>query len=54
MIPYMLVFLIALIVFLVKAVIDLYALLSIVRKDKSILSQANERERNYEFIKGLH
>ncbi|WP_221302028.1 hypothetical protein [Pedobacter cryoconitis] len=50
----MLVFLVALLVFLLKAVIDLYALLSMVRKDKQIISQDNEKEVEYEFIKGLH
>lgn len=52
--PYMLVFLVGLLVFLVKAVIDLYALLSMVRKDKEILTQDNEKDNKYEFIKGLH
>lgn len=54
MIPYLLVFLLGLVVFLVKTIINLYSLLSMIRKDKAVLSQVNHKEHTYEFVKGLH
>lgn len=54
MINYLMVFLIAIVVFLVKTVIDLYGLLSLLRKDKKLLSEPNDKEKDYELIKGLH
>jgi len=40
--------------FTAKMAIDLYALIAIIKKDKVILSQDNELDEDYEFIKGLH
>lgn len=54
MMLYLMIFLVTILVFLVKTVIDLYGLLSMLRKDKETLSKANEMENSFEFIKGLH
>ncbi|WP_293785664.1 hypothetical protein [uncultured Pedobacter sp.] len=52
--PYVIAFGIALIFFMAKTLIDFYALISVIKKDKTVLSQPNDLEKNYEFIKGLH
>ncbi len=51
---YVIAFAIAFLFFTAKSLIDLYALISILKKDKAILSQDNELDAEYEFIKGLH
>lgn len=45
---------IGLIAFTVKVIIDLYASIVAIRKDKSVLQIQNNKEKEYEFIKGLH
>jgi len=40
--------------FTAKTLIDLYALISMLKKDKEMLLKENELETEYEFIKGLH
>lgn len=54
MTPYILIFFLVIIVFLIKTAIDLNALISMVRKDQEILSQTNDKDHHYEIIKGLH
>jgi hypothetical protein len=50
--------LIALIVGLIfviaKLTIDIFSFLLLIRKDKQIIRQPNELEKNYQFIKGLY
>ncbi|SER88371.1 hypothetical protein [Pedobacter rhizosphaerae] len=54
MMIYLVFLLVAIIVFLVKITIDFYALVALVKKDNNILLQPNEKEKEYEFIKGLY
>jgi hypothetical protein len=50
---FLLAFAVGLVIFLIKLVIDLYGLISIVKKEKEIVLQKNVLENKYQFIKGL-
>lgn len=45
---------IGLITFLVKLAVDLYAFMTIVRKDSTLLVQKNSLNSKYQFLKGLY
>ena len=47
-------FIIGLVAFLIKLTIDLYAFMTIVRKEPAVLVQKNSLYKNYQFLKGLY
>ncbi len=51
---YLTALLIALLVLVVKMTIDMYSILTIVRKNVGVLSKSNDTDLMYQFIKGLY
>lgn len=47
-------FLLFLIAFIIKELLNINILLLMVKKDKQLLNKENELEKKYQFIKGLY
>jgi hypothetical protein len=54
MIPLLLIFVLGLIAYIIRTVINIFELIPMLTKDKEIASKPNELENNYQFIKGLY